>query len=333
MSDAPAVDRVKKDRSPPFPFISLRKAIERARQFSESHKRAPTRLPALATTWNYGVKSSGLQQTVAALKQFGLVEDLGGGEERKFQLSDLAWRILVDARPNVKEAAIREAAVRPKLIAEYASEWLPDRPSDAHCVSELHLDRGFTLEAAATFLRVFDETVAFADLSEAAQSNTSGDEVFDRSDNEIKPIYAQSRIKLGDFVQMDPTSAMKFPEPRRVIGIHQDQNHGTVAAVEGYAGSVLIDHLVPVDATSAFPTNLVAQWLQGGGQAKSPSAAPVQRATFPLPEGLVALEIPGGPLSQESLEDLQAWLEVMLRRAKRSSGARTSQDDIGEQYL
>jgi len=158
-------DKAKKERSPSFPFISLEKSVGRTTALYEKHKREPARLTAVAPTWGYGAKSSGLLQTVAALKQFGLVEDFGSGDERKIQLSDLGRRLLIDERPGAKEAALREAAKRPRLLAEYIARWVPDRPSDAHCVSELQFDRGFTGDAARLFLRVFDDTVAFAKLA------------------------------------------------------------------------------------------------------------------------------------------------------------------------
>src|SRR4051812_23980677 len=100
----------RKERSPSFPFISLRKAIERAEAFYSGHRREPTRLPALAQTWGYSASSSGLQQTVAAMKQFGLLEEEGSGPERKVRISELARRILADLRPGVREMGIREAA-------------------------------------------------------------------------------------------------------------------------------------------------------------------------------------------------------------------------------
>jgi len=43
----------------------------------------------------------------------------------------------------------------------------------------------------------------------------------------------------------------------------------------------------------------------------------VERAEFPLPEGVARLEFPAS-LSSASYEDMQAWLELLLRRAKRS---------------
>lgn len=158
--------RPKKERSPSFPFISLRKAIERAESLYAGHRREPARLVAVAPTWGYGAKSSGLLQTVAALKQFGLVDDLGSGEDRKIQITDLARLILADQRPGAREKAVKEAAKLPKLIAEYIEKWVPDRPTDSHCISELHLDRGFTADAARAFLKIFDETVAYAGLGE-----------------------------------------------------------------------------------------------------------------------------------------------------------------------
>jgi hypothetical protein len=158
-------DKVRKERSPSFPFISLRKAVERLKEMAEAHRRSQARLVTVGTTWGYGAKSSGLLQTVAALKAFGLIDDIGGGADRRIQVSDLGWRILHDARPNAKEQAIRESALKPRLIAEYASHWVPERPSDSHCLSELQLDRGFTADAAKLFLKVFDETASFANLT------------------------------------------------------------------------------------------------------------------------------------------------------------------------
>src|SRR6266853_1921866 len=119
MSKTDESDDKRRERSPSFPFISLAKAIERARTMADSHKRSAARLGTVGETRGYAPKSSGLLQTAAALKAFGLLEDIGRGEERKLQLSELAWRILHDTRPGAKEQAIREAALRPKMIAEY----------------------------------------------------------------------------------------------------------------------------------------------------------------------------------------------------------------------
>ena len=159
--------RAKKERSPSFPFISLPKAIDRSRAFFDAHRREPTRLGVLAETWSYSPASSGLQQTVAALKQFGLLDEIKSPDDRKVQITELARRILSDQRPGAKEQGIAEAAVRPRLIGEYLTKWLPFRPNDTHCISDLEFDRGFNQAAAKQFLKVFDETVAFAGLRDS----------------------------------------------------------------------------------------------------------------------------------------------------------------------
>lgn len=181
----PAADRPKKDRSPSFPFVSLRKAVERAEQFATAHKRDAARLPTVAPTWGYGAKSSGLLQTAAALKQYGLVEDVGAGEDRKIRLTDLARSIISDTRPGVKQSALQTAARNPKLFAEYIDRWVPDSPADGHCVSELEHDRGFTPDAAKSFLRAFKLTVAYAGLMARDSLSSGSDQSAEPGESEM----------------------------------------------------------------------------------------------------------------------------------------------------
>lgn len=194
----------KHERSPSFPFISLKKAIERADALHAAHKREAARLVTVAPTWSFGAKSSGLLQTVAALKQFGLVEDLGSGEDRKIQITDLARRILSDSRPGAREKAIKEAAGLPKVIAEYLPKWVPDRPSDAHCISELHLDRGFTPESARTFLKIFDETVAYAGLAEDVEPPEMQVSTEER-DEPARPLPTPASVRNDPFAGVLPS--------------------------------------------------------------------------------------------------------------------------------
>jgi hypothetical protein len=159
-------DRPRRVRSPSFPFIPLGKAIARARSIAERYERHPVSLAAAGEIWGYAPKSSGLLQTHAALRACGLMEDIGvRPEDRRIRLRDLGWRILHDTKADDRQEAIREAAMRPPLIAEYASKWLPIRPSDDECIRELHLNRGFRPQAAKQYLSMFDQTTALANLA------------------------------------------------------------------------------------------------------------------------------------------------------------------------
>jgi hypothetical protein len=205
MAEYEDTGRGKIERSPSFPFISIRKAIERAQAVYNNHRREPTRLPALAETWGYSPSSSGLQQTVGALKQFGLLDENGSGADRKVQISDLARTILADLRPGAKEQAISDAARRPRLIADYLQKWVPDRPTDAHCISELTIDRGFGDPAAKLFLKVFDETVAFANLR---GDDTDGS--VDPNSDDVD-LGAEGSGKGGDEGRRDPWTPLVPP--------------------------------------------------------------------------------------------------------------------------
>lgn len=148
-------------RSPSFPFIPLSRALDRARAMEEHHKTFFTPRSALAQTWGQKETSSGFLQTVSALKAYGLIEDEGTGGNRRFRLTDIAQRILLDTRDEFRDAAMREAATKPPLLKEFQNHWSSGRPSDEHCISELQLDYGFNGKTAATFLKVFDETFQF----------------------------------------------------------------------------------------------------------------------------------------------------------------------------
>jgi len=276
-------DRAKKERSPSYPFISLARAIERVQAFSEAHRRSPTRLAAVADTWRYAQSSSGLLQTISALRAFGLLEDIGKGTDRKIQLTDLAQRILHDERPGARGAAVREAALRPKLFAEYAEKWLPSRPSDSHCLSELRLDRGFTEAAAKMFLKSFDETFDFADLGPRdGLSGSSPSNLKDESE-----VSAVDVPPMGALVRVGPAQYATGPT--------------------GPSGPSSL----PFGSTG--PTGPTGP----SGPQSRPAAYQSPRATLPLPEGIAALEIPSG-LSRKSFEALKSWTEMMVSLAEKS---------------
>ncbi|MGJ4928615.1 hypothetical protein ACQR1I_14180 [Bradyrhizobium sp. HKCCYLS2038] len=151
----------RKERSPSFPYIGLSRAVERVRAVYANARRHEARVVDVAAAWGWGAKSSGTLQTIAALLAYGLLEDQGSGDNRKLKVTDLAFKALEDERPGEREAALAEAALKPKLIAEYAERWRDGRPGDGICISELRIDRGFTDDGARQFLKVFDDSIEF----------------------------------------------------------------------------------------------------------------------------------------------------------------------------
>ena len=149
----------------------------------EHHKVFATSRSALAQTWGQKLTSSSFLQTLSALKAFGLIVDEGTGGDRRFKLTDLALRILLEAREELRIAAVTEAATKPPLLKEFQDRWSTGRPSDDHCISELLLDHGFNRNTAANFLKVFDETFRFLGGSPSDNNveSNEGEEASDAS--------------------------------------------------------------------------------------------------------------------------------------------------------
>src|SRR5947209_17094268 len=80
----------KRERSPAYPSISLREAMERVQTLWQNEKRNAVPIPVAASHWGYAAKSSGAFQTISALKKFGLLTDEGSGNRRNVRLSDAA---------------------------------------------------------------------------------------------------------------------------------------------------------------------------------------------------------------------------------------------------
>lgn len=244
---------IKQDRSPPFPFIGLSKAVDRAQQLFEKAKRFEVRLDDAGKDWGFAPKSSSTFQTVGALLAYGLLEDSGTGENRKVKISEMAWRILEDTRPGVRDGLLAEAALKPKIIAEYADRWKDGRPDDAHCLSQLKFESKFTSDGAAKFLKVYDDTIRFTKGHEADKKPDS-EQVSEQPNDEKSTLP----IKVGDYVQWTSGGVEQFKQPRKITGIS-----GTYAFVHGSNTGIPMSDLTTVGAPT--PTPLGTSPTMGGG--------------------------------------------------------------------
>src|SRR4051812_11473807 len=97
-------------RSPNFPFVDLETAIERARILNQKEGRNSAAPETVVDHWGYAPKSSGGRQTIAALRQFGLLE----GRGTSLRLTDLARSILI-SEPGSGQwlRGVQQAALKP----------------------------------------------------------------------------------------------------------------------------------------------------------------------------------------------------------------------------
>lgn len=169
MNDTDASSKGKRGpvhRSPSFPSIDLKAAVERARAFYQHEKRLPANVTVAAKHWGYSPQSSGGKQVLAALLSFGLMEDKGSGDQRQVKLTDLALRILLDERPGSLERreALQRAAFMPKIHSELFTKWNESLPSDPNLRHYLLIDKKFNENSVEDFIKELRSTADFAGI-------------------------------------------------------------------------------------------------------------------------------------------------------------------------
>ncbi len=192
---APSPPKQKRDRSPSFPFIPLKTAIERLEAFEKHFGRHPTPANRAGAAWVMKDQSSQADQTLAALRSFGLVIYDGMGPKRTVSISEDGRRYIRAQQEEIKDAVRKQAALRPKIIRKFWALWGEDRPVDAVALDALILENGFSDKGARDFLKVYDDTVAYAKLSMAdkvtADEDAGDDELEGENggnrENKVKP--------------------------------------------------------------------------------------------------------------------------------------------------
>jgi hypothetical protein len=151
----------KKIRSPSFPFVGLREALDRARTFYEAEQRNAARPETAAAHWGYSAKSSGGKQTIAALRSFGLLDG-----DSLVKLSGRALRILLDEREGSEERLrlVQQAALMPPVHARLWERYGAELPSAQTLRLSLILDEGFNENSVDDFLTEYRETLEYARL-------------------------------------------------------------------------------------------------------------------------------------------------------------------------
>jgi hypothetical protein len=249
-------------RGPSYPSLSLEEAVGKAREFWDAEKRSAAPVSAAARHWGYSVTSSSGKVVVAALLQYGLLEDSGSKDNRMVKLTPRALDILLDEVESPgRLKAIQDAARSPKIYSDLLAKWPPNElPSDQTIKFFLLRDKGFNEGSVVGFLKDFRGTLTYAKLDKTPRI-----EVNDAPETELGTDLEERTARVQD---KDP-----------VVNATQER-----AAVT----------LKPL-----------------------PPASGVKQDTFSLDEGQVVLQFPE-KMSSDSYEDFKDWIELQLRKIKRS---------------
>lgn len=193
------LDQVKrsKHRSPNYPAVGLQKALERTETLKKSAGRHAVPVNVAHKLWDYR-KGAG-DQTVAALKAFGLVDVEGAKDKRQILLTDAAIRMLGNA-PD-KAELLKTAALKPEIHKQIWTKYGGELPSENAILKEYLLwERKFNEAFVDSFIEQFRSTIAFAGL---ALSDKLAAEDQSDLESEEEPMSAVPRTSV---------------EPRRRIG-------------------------------------------------------------------------------------------------------------------
>jgi hypothetical protein len=225
---------------------------------------------------------------------------------------------VADKRPQSAErdAAIKEAALRPKIHAEIWRRWNGTVPSDQELTYRLENEWNFNINSIAGFIKELRDTISFAKLG---VSDTVSEDGEDTHEHDLPP-----QVKVGDLVQWESQGILQFREPRRVRGFSDD---GQIVFVDGSpTGLPLAEVSIqesPVNPPKPPVVTTHREMARGGG------SATMRQDVFSLAEGEVVLNWPT-PLSAESIADLKDWLKIVERKIGRAEQAKTQAEEDSE---
>jgi hypothetical protein len=302
-----------KSRSPDYPAIGLREAIERARRVYESGVyQSPVSKEVFAQQMGYKGLSGASLPVLSALSKYGLIE--GRGNDTR--VSSLAVSIIAHEPGAAERAnAIREAASKPELFAELDSRYVggvgrtPDQVIRGYL-----LTRGFIPPAADAAIRSYRETKALAEAEPVAHNSIGATPVTAAAD--------PTNIEVGDLVQVEVDGVLQFAAPVRVRAVQEYEGRPWVF-VEGSDAGVLMENVTLEHKEHKGPSDskppLVPPRLPEDKQAPAEQSG-FRREVFALDEGDVVLTFPEN-LSAASFFDLDDHLRIFIRKAQRRAAA------------
>ncbi len=301
--------KIARERSPSFPFIPLEMAITRLEEFERIFSRQDPPANRTYLAWEFKSDTSQAQQTLAALKAFGMVDYKGLGPKRPVALTAEARTYLRAQQETVKREILKGLALKPKWIAHFWDSWGDQRVPDPIRLDALVLEHKFNHKAAPTFLKVYDETIAFSGLAGSDKICPASNS----EDDDKLPV-----VKVGDFVRWTSGGVDQFLSAR-VISISED---GEWLWVEGDSKEAIPMNEVQLvtPPASGTPPPTPPEVIAAQEAARAAQEKPgIKEEKFDTDEGVLRIEFPEN-LSAASVAELDDFFQLFMRRARRRAG-------------
>jgi hypothetical protein len=169
-----------RQRSPNYPAIGLKAAIEKARLLYEADRKAGAPVDAALKHMGFSKRHGQAMAVLSALKKFDLVEEASG----RIVPTQKAINILVfPDQDERKIRAIRECALSPEIYRELFEQYKPSGiPSEETLRAELIADKHFNPSAVEGFIRDFKETLTFAGIMNPVELSLQPEDAIEMND-------------------------------------------------------------------------------------------------------------------------------------------------------
>ena len=148
---------MERQRSPNYPSLSLREAVERARALHAQVGQNPHSRDVVARGMGYSSLSGASAGAISALKKYGLLD--GRGEE--IAVTDRAMAILHPHSDGERQEALRAAATEPEIFRELAGKF-PDARASDDLIRNYLLRNKFAPKVVDGLISAYRETIEFA---------------------------------------------------------------------------------------------------------------------------------------------------------------------------
>lgn len=160
----------RRTRSPNYPRLSLRDAIERASKLYKAEYTHKTDKKAVAAALGYTSLNGASLTAISTLKQYGLLHE--DGDSLRVSEDVVPLIMLPQGDPERVEALLR-AASTPRLFSELREEYGETLPSDVSLRYAL-IKKGYTEKAANEVIRAYRDTLELVS-EETAGYTDAGD--------------------------------------------------------------------------------------------------------------------------------------------------------------
>ena len=313
-------------RSPRYPSMSLEDAIEHGRTIFEKDRRYPIAREVAAAHIGYKSLNGAADAALSSLMQYSILEKVTKGEVRVSQ-----WTIDILHPDNAvqRRNAIRSAANNPALFRTLNERFVDAIPSNETLRSYLTREN-FNDRAIGPIIAAYTKTRAF--VTQECANESSIPRADDREESGCVEDEGDTGsnfggARVGDLVDWEVGGVIGNEAPMRVTRLSED--FAWVFVAESKSGLPMDQIIVKERATPPLtpplaspPVNpFAALSPKGDGRSEDTPPAPGYRSEkFDADEGVITIAWPSN-LSEQSVEDMQSWVELLMRRIERRAKA------------